>query len=358
MNVFLGWSGRRSKALAGALEKWLPRLVGGCNAVLVDEELGPNSGLITRSLTQFEQCSHGIAIVTPESARSTWLHFLVGAAVAKLDPRHVYVLLLGLQKEALLGTPLSELTAVVADRGGVRQLVDELSRQALPRDSYQGVLREFRDHWAELSRQVDEAYNLGPHPATNASALIEAFRKHGLPEKFYREVYFEEGFESHALYATALDLCRHRMLVFGRKNRKLFDKEHRERIRSLLDGRRGVDFRCLFLDPGAQARVLLAAHRDVAEFPLQLSESIGNAVNVLKSCGAKVASHARLYSGHRASGMVVVDDAVLFSPIHFGPDGYALPMTRAGFTLVGANEPHGKRLIDEFESYWHSSKEV
>ena len=60
-------------------------------------------------------------------------------------------------------------------------------------------------------------------------------------------IHFSKGFETHELYSPLLDVVQNRLWLFGRKNRKLFDKNYRTALTRILSRRQsGFDFRVLF----------------------------------------------------------------------------------------------------------------
>ncbi|PHP45469.1 hypothetical protein B6V01_003890 [Methanosarcinales archaeon ex4572_44] len=60
-------------------------------------------------------------------------------------------------------------------------------------------------------------------------------------------IHFSKGFETHELYSPLLYVVQNRLWLFGRKNRKLFDKNYRTALTRILSRRQnGFDFRVLF----------------------------------------------------------------------------------------------------------------
>jgi hypothetical protein len=102
--------------------------------------------------------------------------------------------------------------------------------------------------WRELSVAVEKASLLTIESAT-IPKVLKALRKRGLPEPSEgRSLNFETGFESHQLYEAVFAEAKKRLYIFGRKNRKVFDKEHDDFFAGLAARRaQGFDFRCLFL---------------------------------------------------------------------------------------------------------------
>lgn len=186
--------------------------------------------------------------------------------------------------------------------------------------------------------------------------VIEAFSSKGLAAPHPgRIVHFEEGFESHALYGIASELAKKRLFIFGRKNRKIFDKEYAGFFDALP--RRvgeGFDFRCLFLNPNAPEAILSSAHSD-ADFSNQLRNCIKRAEECLEGRGLSPGRHLRFYSTHRTVSLIVVDDAVLFTPIDVTEDGRTKPLTKCGFSVVDCRLSLGRNLLNRFLETWKAA---
>ena len=55
---------------------------------------------------------------------------------------------------------------------------------------------------------------------------------------------------------------------------------------------------------------------------------------------------------YRTVGVVVCDDAVLYSPIHLDEMGNVRGLTKASFSLVPSASEIGNEWVDAFESLW------
>lgn len=169
-------------------------------------------------------------------------------------------------------------------------------------------------------------------------------------------MYFRTGFESHGLYTSAMETATSRLWIFGRKNRKVFDKDHNDFFDSLPKRiANGLDFRVMFLAPDSASHVLRAAHLD-EDFSDQLEECISRARRVLRRGGVDMADHCRLYSVNRTASIVAVDDAVVFSPIRLDGSGRAEKLTKSAFTVVSSASDFGEQLIEMFETQWMAAK--
>jgi hypothetical protein len=122
-NVFISWSGKRSRQVAEALRDWLPNVLQAARPWL-----SQNMEKGTRSLEEIAQAldsmSVGIIRLTPENLEATWILFEAGALSKTKDAesRVCTYLLCGLKREHI-GAPLSIFQGTTADENDIRKLV-------------------------------------------------------------------------------------------------------------------------------------------------------------------------------------------------------------------------------------------
>ena len=75
----------------------------------------------------------------------------------------------------------------------------------------------------------------------------------------------------------------------------------------------------------------------------------------MTSRGLVPADHFRLYSMARTMNLMIVDDAVLFTPVQLSVDGRAKPLTKCGFSVVDCRLSLGKQLLGTFLEVWDAA---
>lgn len=353
LRIFLGWSGDRSRLLAEALADALPNMLQTCAPWMsTDIPKGERwSDAVGERLADYNV---GLICVTPENVNSPWLLFEAGALSKALGRARVCPVLLGVEPADLIG-PLAQFQATVVDREDLLRLVEALNGSLGEEQVATQVVRHaFSREWPRLRERIKKlAAEPVPLSADSIPEVIRSFARHGLPEPaLARTANFEEGFETHAVYESACEIATRRLFIFGRKNRKLFDKEHAWFFQSLPERvQAGFDFRCLFLDPGAPADVLASAHQ-AADFPEELQRCVARAAQRCASEQLDPQWHLRYYRTARRHSVIIVDDAVLYTPMKTTADGTVRALTRTGFTVLNADAPLGKDLIEDFETVW------
>ena len=359
-NVFVSWSGERSRSLAEATSDWLAAVLPTLPRPWISTRIEKGVRWPHEVGRHLAEADFGIVCVTPENRASPWLLFESGALSNAVGDARVCPLLFGLPPEEMSG-PLSQFQAATVDKTDLLILLSTLN-QSLGADAVpDATLRAAHEaHWPELRRRLGEIESTPIAPARGAVDLVlGAFGKHGIPEPVAgSQVSFTAGFESHGFYSSVMETAGNRLWIYGRKNRKVFDKEHQDFFASLA--RRiadGFDFRVLFLDPEAPEHVLKSAHKD-ADFPAQLRKCIENARSSLEAHGVSIEQVCRMYRANRTAGIVVADDAVAYSTVRLDEYGAAQRLTKASFSVASASSEFGVDWIEAFESQWSISTPV
>jgi hypothetical protein len=364
LRVFISWSGERSRRLALALQDWIPYLIHSIRREdlwVSDWDLEAGRPWASTLGEVLAETRIGMICLTHENRRAPWIHFEAGALAKQLDDAKVIPVLYGMQPDDLEGSPLAQFQAVQLNKHDLLKMMRSLNSELGMNRVADDVLKRSLDlNWPEFESRLRELDELRIDDMEEAlPGVIEVFSRHGLAKPHLgRIVHFEEGFESHGLYNVLSEVAAKRLLIFGRKNRKLFDKEHWDFLDALpprIKG--GFDFRCLFLDPGAPDEFLKVAHAE-DDFREQLKAALHRALTALEQRNLAPENHCRLYATHRTTNMIVVDDAVLFSSVEIAANGRAKPLTKCGFSVVDCRLSLGQALLSRFLEAWEAAAPV
>jgi len=357
MKVFISWSGERSRLIAQALAEWLPRVIQAVRPWVSDDNIAKGELWSTQIGTSLSEHKIGIVCVTPENYQAPWLLFEAGALSKVIGDAKVCPLLLGMSVSELEG-PLRVFQATVFEKHDVYKLVKSLNEE-LDRQLETDVLSDsFERFWPDLEKKVTKIASTkipGTTPAVMSAVNILA--KYGLPEpKVGAYASFSSGFESHGLYSTLISIAKTRLYIWGRKNRKFFDKEHKDFLTALPDKTSsGFDFRALFLNPEAPLSILEHAHQDDT-FELQLKTNVAHVKSVMERQGLDVSHYCRKYSIEREYALMIADDAVAYTTIEYDENGRAKPLTKTNFSVINSTSILGMELIEEFISTWDAAE--
>src|SRR5688572_13219551 len=245
MQVFIAWSGPRSKGVAEATSEWLRNVIQPVDPWLSeDAPSGSTWPVLTRE--KLSAAKFGILCVTPENADAPWLTFEAGALSANLGVSGVTPLLIDMSPNDLVG-PLEQFQAATISQGKMKLLAQTINNLLGKHKLAPDVLtNSLTANWRAFNKNVEMARTI-PLESNTVRTVIKTLRQHGLPRPSEgRWLNFDGGFESNSLYDAMFSLARKRLYIFGRKNRKAFDREHDEFFQRLpAKIAKGFDFRCL-----------------------------------------------------------------------------------------------------------------
>ena len=360
MNIFISWSGDRSRQMAEFLQIWLRKVIQAVSPWVSNENIEKGSKWGAEIGEKLEDCDFGIVCVTPENLASPWLLFESGALSKSLRKARVCPLLLGLTVDEIEG-PLSQFQSTILTKPDLLLLMNSINNCLEDRKLEKEILQDsFNQNWPALEEEMKRIADIEIEDANNqAGSVIKIFSSYGLSqETIGRQVLFANGFESHNIYTIVTQNAKKRLYVLGRKNRKLFDKEHGDffsKLRSKLSN--CFDLRILCLDPEAPSHVMEAAHRD-DDFCSQLRECSLHAVEMLKRNGINPNEVLRKYSINRTMSCIIIDDAVLFTPVVLDEEGRAIPLTKTPFSVTSINSELGDELLKSFLTMWNNARAV
>lgn len=154
MEVFLSWSGTRSKQVAQILRDWLPKVLQNAKPWMSDFDIGTGARWSSEIAVRLGASQFGIVCVTPENQVNSWLNFESGALSKTLSDTFVCPYLYDLNESQLQG-PLSQFQAALATQEGtlrlIRSLNAALGEQGLS-DTFLGQV--FTKWWPELGQQL------------------------------------------------------------------------------------------------------------------------------------------------------------------------------------------------------------
>jgi hypothetical protein len=154
-NVFLMWSGAMSKAVAGTLRLWLPKVHQYVKPWMSETDIDRGAVWEAELLTQLSTQRFGIACLTPEiPGGSYWMLFEAGALwrSAPGDSR-ICTYLLDLRPNDV-HQPLQKFQNSIADEGNTFAMIKSLNKAlGMPLDE-PALLDSFRVRWPELEEAL------------------------------------------------------------------------------------------------------------------------------------------------------------------------------------------------------------
>jgi TIR domain len=156
MNVFLSWSGARSRAIAQALYDWLPTIIQDVKPWMSENDIEKGTRGLQVIGGQLEATQFGIICLTPENLTAPWLLFEAGALSKSQDESRVWTLLYQLEHSEVTG-PLAQFQHTKAEKEDVRKLMRAINTaQGETLITEAQLAKAFDRGWGELDEQLQK----------------------------------------------------------------------------------------------------------------------------------------------------------------------------------------------------------
>jgi hypothetical protein len=127
-NVFISWSGERSKAAAEALKRWLPIVLQAARPWMSDSDIEKGSRGLDEVARALEGIKIGIICLTPENLMAPWILYEAGALSKTLDTKtRICTYLLGGLQHRDVKPPLGMFQATMAEKEETRKLLHSIN---------------------------------------------------------------------------------------------------------------------------------------------------------------------------------------------------------------------------------------
>jgi hypothetical protein len=155
-NVFISWSGPRSKVVAEALHGWLPMVIQTAKPFMSDRDVDKGSRGLDEVVKALEGTKIGVTCLTPENQREPWILYEAGALTKTIDDKtRLCTYLLGGLKFQDVKPPLGMFQHTEATMGETRKLIHTIN-SAISDDPVSDVNLSaiFDKMWPELEKSI------------------------------------------------------------------------------------------------------------------------------------------------------------------------------------------------------------
>jgi len=163
LNVFLSWSGNRSKAVAELLDEWLQCVIQAVDPWMSSKDIDRGSLWFSEINDQLQNTTIGIICLTHENKMKPWILFEAGALAKGLTESRVCTFLIDLTPTDV-GTPLSQFNHTSPTKESLWELVRTLNSSLKDKGLKEKILEQvFDTYWP----QFEEAFKsiMIEHPA-------------------------------------------------------------------------------------------------------------------------------------------------------------------------------------------------
>ncbi len=175
MQIFISWSGDRSRSLAIQLHEWLQTVIQRAETWMSERDIEVGQRWTEELAARIKQTHFGLLCITPENTKSPWLLFEAGALAEVVGSARVVPILLGM-KRSELGYPLAQFQSVEANRDGISNLTASINR-ALGEHSLDAVIlnNAFAGSWPGLEatlRKLEQVTSAAQTPSQKSDRQI------------------------------------------------------------------------------------------------------------------------------------------------------------------------------------------
>ncbi|HEX2208894.1 MAG TPA: toll/interleukin-1 receptor domain-containing protein [Longimicrobium sp.] len=153
MDIFISWSGDRSRFVASALKTWISDVFLDVRPWMSAHDIEAGARWGAELEAKLEASNFGILCLTPENLDAAWLLYEAGSLAKAVSKARVVPYLVELKATDVAG-PLAQFQGVAADTEGtfkLLQAVDALREQPLEGER---LRRQFEKWWPDLEAQL------------------------------------------------------------------------------------------------------------------------------------------------------------------------------------------------------------
>ena len=174
MRIFLSWSGHSSYQVADVLREWLPAVLPYARPWVSAEDIDKGARWANELAIELNRSNFGIICIVPGNVNQAWLNFEAGAISKTLDVGRVAPVLVGVDREEIVG-PLAQFQSTVFEMTDIRRLVKSINRSHTDPIDERQMSRTFDACWRGLEdaitaiefRDEDEEYDDEEEQDTN-----------------------------------------------------------------------------------------------------------------------------------------------------------------------------------------------
>lgn len=159
MDVFISWSGEKSRKSAEVLRDWLPSVIQAVTPYFTPKDIDKGLRWSSDISGKLDASQFGIILVSKENIDAPWIIFEAGALSKNVGASHVCPLLLDLKPTDLSG-PLVQFQATEFNKDDVRKLIGALN-DALGENSISDKTLDniYEKWWPDLEKALFDILN-------------------------------------------------------------------------------------------------------------------------------------------------------------------------------------------------------
>lgn len=127
MDIFISWSGERSRGIAEAIREWLPKIMNSVKPWMSQTDISKGSRWNPDIAKNLDTAKAGIFCLTPSNLKSESILYEAGAISKSVNESRVYTLLAGVEI-AELRWPLAQFQATSLNKDDIRKMLQDINK--------------------------------------------------------------------------------------------------------------------------------------------------------------------------------------------------------------------------------------
>src|ERR1035441_2906009 len=166
MEIFISWSGTRSRHIAQALKGWLPMVINAVRPWLSSADIDKGARWGTEVASKLQSSKFGIICLTPSNIHADWILFEAGALSKTLENTRTCTLLIGVD-HADIEFPLAQFQHTQISKSEILKLVTTINKHLDAGSLTDEHLKTaFEKWWPELEAPLASLPSEGTEPST------------------------------------------------------------------------------------------------------------------------------------------------------------------------------------------------
>jgi hypothetical protein len=158
MQIFISWSGEKSKKIAEAIRHWLPEVIQSVRPYFTPDDVAKGQRWATDIAENLHKSEFGLFCLTAENLTAPWLLFEAGAVSKDNRVGRVCPLLFGIESAQLAG-PLLQFQATRYSKDEVFKFMKAVNEATSDPLSEIKLTRAFERCWHELDEKIQSILN-------------------------------------------------------------------------------------------------------------------------------------------------------------------------------------------------------
>lgn len=174
MEIFLSWSGERSRFFAEIFRDWLPKVIQSVKTWMSSSDIEKGDQWLLRLSENLKKNGFGIICLTSENINAPWVLFEAGALSSAIDKSNVCPILFDFKPSVLFG-PLAQFQATQFNKADILELLKSINKRLEPRELSENQLNEtFEVWWPKLKDKIEKIpISSGKKPERSEKEMIE-----------------------------------------------------------------------------------------------------------------------------------------------------------------------------------------